>query len=95
MTVIYFVPVVDRGEYWCPLCRQLANSVLPLSPELEEHTTLVISQPTSLPAVVTELIDFLIENRHVSVRFNCIILYVLLGVECLVFANMFEYAWLV
>uniref|UniRef100_A0A224Z303 E3 ubiquitin-protein ligase n=2 Tax=Rhipicephalus TaxID=426455 RepID=A0A224Z303_9ACAR len=24
---------VERGEYWCPLCRQLANSVLPLHPE--------------------------------------------------------------
>lgn len=24
---------VDRGEYLCPLCRQLANSFLPLSPE--------------------------------------------------------------
>ncbi|XP_077515931.1 ubr3 ubiquitin ligase isoform X2 [Amblyomma americanum] len=24
---------VERGEYWCPLCRQLGNSVLPLHPE--------------------------------------------------------------
>jgi len=44
--------------------------------------------------MVTELIDFLIENRHVSVRFNCIMFYVLLAVVCLVFANMFVCAWL-
>ncbi|XP_037562305.1 E3 ubiquitin-protein ligase Ubr3-like isoform X2 [Dermacentor silvarum] len=31
---------VERGEYWCPLCRQLANSVLPLHPE-EPRGTLV------------------------------------------------------
>ena len=26
---------VDRGEYQCPMCRQLANSVLPIPPDME------------------------------------------------------------
>ncbi|KAK2143057.1 hypothetical protein LSH36_882g00050 [Paralvinella palmiformis] len=25
---------VAKGEYWCPLCRQLANSALPISPDV-------------------------------------------------------------
>ncbi|XP_069676263.1 E3 ubiquitin-protein ligase Ubr3 isoform X3 [Periplaneta americana] len=53
---------VDRGEYWCPLCRQLANSVLPLSPQLGECAAMVRSRPASLPSIVTELNNFLKEN---------------------------------
>lgn len=53
---------VDRGEYWCPLCRQLANSVLPLSPQLGECAAVVRSRPGGLPAIVTELCNFLKEN---------------------------------
>ncbi|KAK7870457.1 hypothetical protein R5R35_000735 [Gryllus longicercus] len=53
---------VDRGEYWCPLCRQLANSVLPLSPQLGECAAVVRSRPAGLPAIVTEVCNFLKEN---------------------------------
>lgn len=28
---------VESGEYFCPLCRQLANSILPLNPEVSER----------------------------------------------------------
>ncbi|GLG92566.1 Uncharacterized protein GBIM_00221 [Gryllus bimaculatus] len=53
---------VDRGEYWCPLCRQLANSVLPLSPQLGECAAVVRSRPAGLPSIVTEVCNFLKEN---------------------------------
>ncbi|XP_061179951.1 E3 ubiquitin-protein ligase ubr3-like [Saccostrea echinata] len=29
---------VNKGEYWCPLCRQLANSVIPIPPEEDQFT---------------------------------------------------------
>ena len=25
---------VDKGEFWCPICRQLANTVLPIVPDV-------------------------------------------------------------
>ncbi|KAL0268005.1 UNVERIFIED_CONTAM: hypothetical protein PYX00_010107 [Menopon gallinae] len=39
---------VDRGEYACPLCRRLANSVLPLVPELGEVSSVSRSRPLNL-----------------------------------------------
>nr|CAD7398319.1 unnamed protein product [Timema poppensis] len=59
---------VDRGEYWCPLCRQLANSVLPLSPQLGESAAMVRSRPASLPSMVGELTNFLKENPPNTVQ---------------------------
>lgn len=35
---------VNKGEYWCPLCRQLANSVIPIPPEEDQFT---IKRPLS------------------------------------------------
>lgn len=32
---------VERGEFLCPVCRQLANAVLPLSPQTETPTSVV------------------------------------------------------
>ncbi|XP_075538293.1 ubr3 ubiquitin ligase isoform X3 [Dermacentor variabilis] len=45
---------VERGEYWCPLCRQLANSVLPLHPE-EPRGTLVRRGMTPNAQLVQDL----------------------------------------
>nr|XP_054931977.1 E3 ubiquitin-protein ligase ubr3-like isoform X3 [Dermacentor andersoni] len=45
---------VERGEYWCPLCRQLANSVLPLHPE-EPQGTLVRRGMTPNTQLVQDL----------------------------------------
>ncbi|XP_046390043.1 E3 ubiquitin-protein ligase Ubr3 isoform X2 [Ischnura elegans] len=53
---------VDRGEYSCPLCRQLANSVLPLSPQLGECAAMVRSWPSSMSSVIAELTRLLQEN---------------------------------
>lgn len=52
---------VDRGEYLCPLCRQLANSVLPLSPQLGECNAIVRSRHASTTAILMELNNFLKE----------------------------------
>ncbi|XP_017785571.1 PREDICTED: E3 ubiquitin-protein ligase UBR3 isoform X2 [Nicrophorus vespilloides] len=54
----------DKGEYLCPLCRQLANSVLPLSPQLGECSQMVRSRPSSMADVLNELGDFLRENEQ-------------------------------
>ncbi|XP_025832184.1 E3 ubiquitin-protein ligase Ubr3 isoform X1 [Agrilus planipennis] len=54
----------DDGEYLCPLCRQLANSVLPLSPQLGDCSQMVRSRPTSMSDALNELSDFLKENEQ-------------------------------
>ncbi|KAL1137748.1 hypothetical protein AAG570_009444 [Ranatra chinensis] len=53
---------VDSGEYACPLCRQLANSVLPLPPQMGETAAVVRSRPVSMAAIIPELTNFLKEN---------------------------------
>lgn len=50
---------VERGEYLCPLCRQLANSVLPLSPQLGECAAVVRSRQASPKIILSELNNFL------------------------------------
>ncbi|XP_049861948.1 E3 ubiquitin-protein ligase Ubr3 isoform X1 [Schistocerca gregaria] len=59
---------VDRGEYWCPLCRQLANSVLPLSPQLGECSAIVRSRPSSLLVSVAELTVFLKDIQPINLK---------------------------
>lgn len=58
---------IEHGEFSCPVCRQLANSVLPLSPQLD-RPTLVVRNPTpdygSLCAELMELIKY---NKRSSV----------------------------
>lgn len=54
-----------RGEYLCPLCRQLANSVLPLSAQLGEKAQMVRSRPNeNMSQILDELSDFLRENNQ-------------------------------
>ncbi|XP_031787991.1 E3 ubiquitin-protein ligase Ubr3 isoform X1 [Nasonia vitripennis] len=55
---------VDRGEYNCPLCRQLANSVLPLSPQLGECSAVVRSRHLSPETILLELNNFLKEIQR-------------------------------
>ncbi|KAK0089869.1 hypothetical protein PV325_004892 [Microctonus aethiopoides] len=61
---------VDRGEYFCPLCRQLANSVLPLSPQLGECSAIVRSRHASTSAILTELNNFLKEIQRNPISSN-------------------------
>lgn len=59
---------VDRGEYLCPLCRQLANSVLPLSPQLGECSAVVRSRHASTKTIFADLNTFLKEVQRNPVR---------------------------
>lgn len=61
---------VERGEYLCPLCRQLANSVLPLSPQLGECSAVVRSRHASTKTIFADLNTFLkeIQRNPVSIR---------------------------
>ncbi|XP_011496807.1 PREDICTED: E3 ubiquitin-protein ligase UBR3 [Ceratosolen solmsi marchali] len=61
---------VDRGEYNCPLCRQLANSVLPLSPQLGECSAVVCSRHSSPETILLELNNFLKEIQRSPVTSN-------------------------
>lgn len=54
---------VERGEYLCPVCRQLSNSVLPLSPQLGECSAVVRSQPANLDSLAMEIINLLNEIK--------------------------------
>ncbi|KMQ97669.1 e3 ubiquitin-protein ligase ubr3 [Lasius niger] len=61
---------VDRGEYLCPLCRQLANSVLPLSPQLGECSAVVRSRHASTKTIFADLNTFLKEVQRNPVSSN-------------------------
>ncbi|CAG9863571.1 unnamed protein product [Phyllotreta striolata] len=53
----------ENGEYLCPLCRQLANSFLPLSSQLGDKTQMVRSRPNeNMHQILEELSNFLREN---------------------------------
>ncbi|KAH6939814.1 hypothetical protein HPB50_021859 [Hyalomma asiaticum] len=56
---------VERGEYWCPLCRQLANSVLPLHPE-EPRGALVRRGTTPNAQLVQDLSAMLSHKPQVE-----------------------------
>lgn len=53
--------MVHRREYSCPLCRRLANSALPLVPELGETTSVVRARPQNLANQIL-LINNLLKN---------------------------------
>ncbi|EDV91734.1 GH24439 [Drosophila grimshawi] len=56
-------PVQDRGEFYCPVCRQLSNSVLPLSPQLDRPMHLVRSGNQPFEQLVADLTDLIKENE--------------------------------
>lgn len=58
---------VERNEFLCPVCRQMSNSVLPLSPQFERPTPMVrVPQPT-FDILVTELTTLIRENERLPV----------------------------
>ncbi|XP_076228505.1 ubr3 ubiquitin ligase isoform X4 [Nomia melanderi] len=56
---------VERGEYLCPLCRQLANSIIPLSPQLGECGVVTQSHHASTGQILLELNNLL---KRISVN---------------------------
>ncbi|XP_054716089.1 E3 ubiquitin-protein ligase ubr3-like [Uloborus diversus] len=50
---------VDRGEYSCPLCRQLANSVIPMCSSIENSAAIVHSHQKSLKEMSSELSELI------------------------------------
>ncbi|XP_033303152.1 E3 ubiquitin-protein ligase Ubr3 isoform X1 [Bombus bifarius] len=60
---------VDSGEYLCPLCRQLANCFLPLSPQLGKRGTIVRSPYVPFTTLLPEINNLLKEvQRNPSTR---------------------------
>ncbi|RWS23952.1 E3 ubiquitin-protein ligase UBR3-like protein [Leptotrombidium deliense] len=49
----------EVGEFSCPLCRQLANTVLPINPEMGHHGAVVKCRPNDMEGVAHELMDLL------------------------------------
>ncbi|CAD7090025.1 unnamed protein product [Hermetia illucens] len=54
---------VERGEFYCPVCRQLSNSVLPLSPQLDRPTPMIRSTQLPFEAIASELTVLIKENE--------------------------------
>lgn len=52
----------EPGEFYCPVCRQLSNSVLPLSPQLDRPTPVVRSGQQPFEQLVAELTNLIKEN---------------------------------
>lgn len=66
---------VERGEFLCPFCRQLANAVLPLSPQTETSTSVVRSKDEArkenlFKSLLEELTILIRENDQPSVSFE-------------------------
>ncbi|ETN67230.1 hypothetical protein AND_000965 [Anopheles darlingi] len=55
---------VELGEFFCPVCRQLANSVLPLSPALDRTAPLIRTPTPPHATLVLELIGLFQENKR-------------------------------
>lgn len=60
---------VERGEFFCPVCRQLANSVLPLSPQLDKPTPVIRLPTPPFITLVSELATLIRENEVPPVSF--------------------------
>jgi E3 ubiquitin-protein ligase UBR3 len=57
---------VERGEFFCPVCRQLANSVLPLSPQLNRPTPMIRTPTLPHLTLVIDLMSLIKENKRPS-----------------------------
>ncbi|KAI5710044.1 hypothetical protein M8J76_006269 [Diaphorina citri] len=55
-------------EYTCPLCRQLANSVLPLPPQLGETTSLIPSKEADMTSIINAMSKLMKENIEENIQ---------------------------
>lgn len=51
--------VLTHREFWCPMCRQLANTVLPILPDADGCTDPERLVPNTEPALVRHVADVL------------------------------------
>jgi len=51
--------VLGLGEFWCPMCRQLANTVLPMLPDAGGCSDVDRLVPDTEPALVRHVADVL------------------------------------
>lgn len=58
---------IEHGEFSCPRCRQLANSVLPLSPQLDRPTTLCRSPTRDFDTLCMEFMELIKDTRRPAV----------------------------
>lgn len=58
---------LENGEFSCPVCRQLANSVLPLSPQLDRPTVIVRNPTPDYGQLCLELKELIRERKRPAV----------------------------
>ena len=63
---------VEKGEYWCPLCRQLANTVLPVAPDIDEIVAIVKSRTNNQHTLAMELLHLINSDppKPVGIQFS-------------------------
>lgn len=60
---------IEHGEFSCPVCRQLANSVLPLSPQLDRPTTIIRNPTPDYGQLCIELMELIKDSKRSTVSF--------------------------
>lgn len=58
---------IEHGEFSCPRCRQLANSVLPLSPQLDRPNNLCRTPTRDYDTLCVEFMEFIKDIRRPAV----------------------------
>ena len=58
---------VKKGEYECPLCRQLGNSVIPCIPSYEESSRALVLAQRSHEDIVKELTTRIVSQQRSGV----------------------------
>lgn len=61
---------IEHGEFSCPRCRQLANSVLPLSPQLDRPTSIIRNPSPEFDQLCVELMELIKESKRANVSIN-------------------------
>lgn len=64
----------ERGEFYCPVCRQLSNSVLPLSPQLDRPIPMVRRGTQTFQFLANELTTLIRENERPPVSKTLLLL---------------------
>ena len=63
------VLAVNKREYWCPLCRQLSNAVIPIVPE-ERNPVKKKSVSKEPKQMLLELADLIVKPSRTSVSIH-------------------------